>query len=90
MRQWAGIPILTIVRYGLRPFRGVYITKGTRLDRLNLSVMPAQPDIAAILAKPNEENRDSVQRPIFDFDSIINGLRIGCSAGQIDIFVRFI
>ena len=27
-----------------------------------------------MLTKPNEESCDSVQRPIFDFDSIINGL----------------
>ena len=46
----------------------------TRSDRLGLSVMPEQHDIAGKLAKPHEESRDSVQRSIFDFDSIINGL----------------
>ena len=52
------------------------LTKDTRSDRLSLSVMPAQPDIAGMHAKPNEESLDSVQRPIFDFDSIIIGLSI--------------
>ena len=52
------------------------LTKDTRSDRLSLSVMPVQTDIAGMLAKPNEESLDSVQRPIFDFDSVINGLRV--------------
>ena len=50
------------------------LTKGTRC--LNLSVMPAQSDIAEMLAKPNEEICDSVHTPVFDYDSIINGLNI--------------
>ena len=50
------------------------LTKDTRSDRLSLAVMPAQPDIAGMLAKPNEESRDSILRPIFDFDSIKIGL----------------
>ena len=50
------------------------LTKGIRSDRLSLSVMPVQPDITEMLAKPNEESYESVHRHTFDFDSIINGL----------------
>ena len=38
------------------PQRCVPLTKGTRSDNLSLSVMPVQPDIAGMLAKPNEES----------------------------------
>ena len=36
--------------------RSMPLTKDTRSDRLSLSVMPAQPDIAGMLAKSNEES----------------------------------
>ena len=46
--------------------------------------MPVQPDIAGMLAKPNEESCDSVLRPIFDFDSIIiNGLNCATIYGTV-------
>lgn len=38
-------------------------------------MMHIWPDIAGMLVTPNEESWDSVQRPIFDFDSIIAGLK---------------
>ena len=53
IRRWA---LLITARTGRRRLRGVPLTKGTRSDRLSLSVMPAQLDIAGMLAKPNEES----------------------------------